>query len=255
MLEQLGIDNVYIIHAKNGYEQHEQRIINLFKEMGINKYEFMTDGDPSNFSDEKLLQYFIPEYSSKYSIGQLSCTFNHFLCYEKIVNNKEKMAIIFENDPFFLGDFINNLLRIKSEVTNLTPGFIVSLENTTLKFPSVWQTKYGQYLYEFPYSRCAGAYIIDNKGAASALSFFKQNKYSQIIDWWMNTIIKLKLIKMYWVHPPLTEQGSHNGMMSSVISTKNKGNIRKLRWKIKKAYRMSILRVVKNYRKELKNTH
>ncbi len=246
MLKDYGIEGIYIVHAKRGYEIHEERIKRIFGNLNLN-YELVTEGDISNFNDELLQKYFCPEIETKLSKGIISCTLNHILSYEKMIAANNKYALVFENDPFFLGDFLTKIKKIAAEADTLTPGFIISLENTTLKFPDFRKVKKGKHLYEASYGRAAGAYLIDLKGAKDILENCKSEKCCQVIDWWHNTLISKNIIKMYWAHPAFVEQGSHNGLMSSTISSKNKSTVRRLRWNAQKFYKMYIYRWFKNY--------
>jgi glycosyl transferase family 25 len=241
MLKDFGIEGIYIVHAKKGYEIHEERINEIFSKLNL-EYEFVTEGDISNFNQELLQKYFCKEIESTLSKGVLSCTLNHILSYEKIVKRNNKFALVFENDPFFLGDFLKNSKRVAIEANTLEPGFIISLENTTLKFPDFRKVKKGKYLYEATFGRAAGAYLIDLKAAKDILENLKTEKCCQVIDWWHNTLIDKKIIKMYWAHPAFVEQGSHNGKLSSTISSKNKSTARRWRWKAQKFYKMYIYR-------------
>ena len=135
----------FVIHAESGYEYHGQRLMKLFNKKSI-PFQFVTEGAPSNFSTEFLSKYFVPDILDKYSKGGISCTLNHFLALEKFVNSKESIALIFENDPFFIGDFKKKLKCILPEIQKLNSGFIVSLENTTLTFPSYCQTNKNQHI-------------------------------------------------------------------------------------------------------------
>ncbi len=154
MVKELIKDGIFVIHALQGYEYHEQRIIDLFKKNNL-CFEFVTDGDPIHFKKEILKKYFTPDIETKLSKGVISCTLNHIYAYEKIVQRQIKYAVVFENDPFFLGDFVSNLKRISDEIENLEKGFIISLENTTLRFPSFWVTQKGRFLYPAKVGRMA----------------------------------------------------------------------------------------------------
>lgn len=241
MLKDVGIEGIYIVHAKTGYEIHEQRINRIFHQWNAG-FEFVTDGDVSNFTPELLQKYFCPQIETKLSKGIISCTLNHISSYEKIVSNQNKFALVFENDPFFLGNFTEKIIRIANEAKELEPGFIISLENTTLRFPDFREVKKGKYIYEANFGRAAGAYLIDLQGAKNILSDIKTEKCCHVIDWWHNTLINRKIIKMYWAHPAFVEQGSHNGMLSSTISSKKKSYGRRLSWKAQKFYKMYISR-------------
>jgi len=241
MLKDYGIEGIYIVHAKEGYEMHEQRINEIFGKLNL-EYEFVSDGDISNFNFGVLQKYFCNSINNKLSAGVLSCTLNHIMCYERLIKNNNRFALIFENDPFFLGDFLNKIEKVAIEATNLEPGFIISLENTTLQFPDFRKIKKDKYLYEAFSGRCAGAYLIDLKGAKDILENVKTEKCCDVIDLWHNTLINNKIIRMYWAHPPLVEQGSHNGLLSSTISSKNKSMVRRLSWNAQKFYKMYIYR-------------
>jgi glycosyl transferase family 25 len=244
MVKQFGIDGIYIVHAKQGYEFHEERINKLFSKIGL-KHEFITDGDPTCFTEEILGKYFCSDIHDRLGNGILSCTLNHILSYEKMVKNGDKYALVFENDPFFLGNFVEKIGKIVKEADSLTPGFIISLENTTLEFPPRKTITKGKLLYKADHGRCAGGYLIDLEAAKLILEDLKTRKSEEVIDWWHNTLIKNEVIYMYWAHPPILEQGSHNGSMSSTISTKTSNLRRKLAWKAQKAYKTYFLRFLK----------
>jgi glycosyl transferase, family 25 len=236
MIEELLKDGIFVIHALKGYEYHEKRLIELFNRNKLN-FEFVTDGDPSLINNEIIKRYFVDDIESELSIGVLSCTLNHIFAYERMVSRNIKYAIIFENDPFFLGNFIKKLKRVLFEIENLQKGFIISLENSTLKFPSYWETKRGKYLYQAKFGRMAGAYLIDLEGATRILKDLKIHKCHIVIDWWHNSLIDRGIIKMFWAHPPLVEQGSHNGYLNSTISSKPKSSFRRMSWLIQKFYK------------------
>lgn len=235
------LNATYVVHAKTGYEIHENRINKLFSDHNLD-FKFMTDGDPSVFTDELIYKYFDSDIKKKLSIGVLSCTLNHILCYEEIVKHNFELSLIFENDPFFLKNFDDNLDLVLNESKNMDNAFIVSLENSTLKFPNFKDIRKNKYLYKAKYGRFAGAYLINLAAAKNILEYLKSNKCSEVIDWWHNSLIDKGVIDMYWAHPPLTEQGSHNGLMSSTISTKKKNVKRRVAWLLQKYYKTYFLR-------------
>ena len=240
MLKDLEIDGIYVVHAKKS-EDRKKRIEKLFNELDL-AGEFVTDGDPTNFSEKLLQRYFIGNIEAILSKGIISCTLNHFLCYEKAVAKADRYALVFENDPYFLGDFIKKIEAVAKEAASLEPGFIISLENTSLEFPSYRETSKGRLLYEANRPRCAGAYLIDLKAAKDMLENLKTVKCGEVIDLWHRTVIRNKVVKMYWAHPPLVEQGSHNGLMYSSISGRGSGLVRRVKWLSQKFYKMYMLR-------------
>jgi len=240
-IDKYGISGIYIVHVLNGYELHEERINRLFGEMGL-EFEFVTDGDPASFGSGILNKYFVPGITEKLSTGVLSCTLNHILSYEKALQHNNRYALIFENDPFFLGDFVEKIKSVAAEADTLPPGFVISLENTSLEFPGTRQLKKGKLLYPAKRGRCAGAYLVDIAAVKNILLDLQTHKCAQVIDWWHNDLIDRGIIKMYWADPPLTEQGSHNGLMSSTISSKNRNTKRRIAWLLQKYYKTYIAR-------------
>jgi glycosyl transferase family 25 len=248
MLNQsFGNVGVYVIHALKGYEYQEKRVVELFQKNGL-QFEFVTDGDPSLFNNETIEKYFVPNINSELSKGVLSCTLNHIYAYERMVAEGVRYAMIFENDPFFLGNFIGNLKKCFDEMEYLQKGFIISLENSTLRFPSFWQVKKGKFLYKAKAGRMAGAYIIDLVGAARILNDLKINKCHTVIDWWHNSLAEREIVNIYWAHPPLVEQGSHNGLLGGTISTKPKSIKRRIKWLVQKVYKYYVVRLINDKR-------
>lgn len=247
MINVLLKEGIFIVHALQGYEMHEKRIIELFGSQGID-FEFVTEGDPSNFNDALLQKYFVGHIHNILNKGTLSCTLNHILAYEKMVAKNLAYAIIFENDPFFLVNFLERLTKLANEIRGLPAGFIISLENSTLRFPSFGQTRRGKQLYRAKVGRMAGAYLIDRQGALNILENLKHHKCDRVIDWWHNDLAERGIIRIYWAHPPLVEQGSHNGMLSSTISTQSASLRRKMSWQVQKLYKYYIRRIFKENR-------
>lgn len=244
MVDKLIKEGIFVIHALKGYEFHENRIIQLFKKNGLD-FEFVTEGDPSLFTEEVIEKYFVKDIHEILSKGVLSCTLNHIYAYERIVSRNIKYAIVFENDPFFLGRFVEKIKKYSDEIEKLPKGFVISLENSTLKFPSYWDTKSGKNIYKARAGRMAGAYLIDYDGAKNILKSIKHNKCNDVIDWWHNGLIDRGVVDMYWAHPPLVEQGSHNGYLNSTISTKPSNLIRRISWLVQKNYKFYFKRIFK----------
>ncbi|MFK7969995.1 MAG: glycosyltransferase family 25 protein [Bacteroidia bacterium] len=234
--------STYVIHALQGYEAHGEHVRKLFAEHEL-EFEFVSDGDLSLMTQEQLVKYFVPDVENVMKRGMISCTLNHLLAYERAVERGDPYALVFEDDPFFLGDFVKGLDGLFEEIKRLEPGFIISLENTTLTFPSVWDIKKGQQLYPAKVGRMAGACLIDQEGIRRILADIGHKKVSLAPDWIHNDMISRGAVRMYWAHPPLVEQGSHNGRMVGTISTSSKSFKARIRWLFNKAYKTTIRRL------------
>jgi glycosyl transferase family 25 len=234
--KELGIDHIYVVHAPKGYEQHEKRLYRILERKYGFDFEFL---DKDN---EDLIQsYFVENISQIMNRGAVMCSLNHIMFYETIVRREDKIALVLEDDPYFSKHFLKHLRQIAVEAQTLQPGFFISLENSTLKFPHRKVIKKGKFLYEASCGRCAGAYLIDNTAAKNIIDRLKQYKCDKVIDHWHNDLIDKNIFKMYWAHPACVEQGSINGKMSAGNSTQHAGIIRRISWIAQKIYKTHIL--------------
>lgn len=241
-----GIDNIYVVHGIKGYEHREHLLQTLLREKNGLDYKLITEFENDSINQELVDKYFSDDAKTNLTKGQLMCTLVHILIYEKIVENRDQVAIIFENDVLFIHEFQSGIKRVINEARQLPKGWIISLENSTLKFPSVWETRKNKYVYAAPTGRCAGAYMVDYDAAKNILNELETNKCNEVIDLWHNILLKKNTFKMYWAHPPLTEQASSNGFIDSSLSTNRKGLKRYVQWEIQKFYKMYIVRLFKS---------
>ena len=234
--------STYVIHAKYGYEFHGNRVVKLFDEQNI-PFEFVTDGTPESLTPKIKTKYFRDVFAEKTRPGSLSCSLNHIYAMERFLESDKKYGLFFEDDPCFLRNFEEGMSRLFPQIEKLNSSFIISLENTSLNFPSYWQTKKGKLLYEAKRGRMAGCYLMDRIGVEKTMAFVYKEKCGHLPDWLHNELIEKGIVKMYWAHPPLIEQGSHNGILSSSISTKAKSKTRMIKWAIRKFVKMNFSRL------------
>ena len=239
--EKISFPPIYVIHGVAGYEDREDR---LKRDLAAREmdFEFVTEFKDPVQNENLICKYFREDSLNPLTKGKLYCTLVHILAYEKIVSRKQKYALIFENDVYFLNNFAKGFERVMAEARTLPAGFIISLENSTLRFPHWRKIKKEKVLYEAEFGRCAGAYLIDLRGAEKIMEKVNANGFSKVIDWWHNDLVKEGVVKMYWAQPPLTEQGSFNGKLSSSIALRDKGNLRSLRWRLQKFIKMYVTR-------------
>jgi glycosyl transferase family 25 len=232
----IGIDRIYVVHAPKGYESHAQRLDSILKDRYGFDYEFLEKD-----RDDLISTFFTDDISKTMGKGNLLCSLNHIMFYRKTIEDGVNLALILEDDPFFIGSFPEKLKQIMPEVAKLDKGFIVSLENSTLTFPPRKSVVSGKHLYEAATGRCAGAYLIDRQACVNILHRLAEKKCEKVIDHWHNILVKEGVFRIYWAHPPFVEQGSINGKLSSDKSTKTQGLIRRIKWQFHKFYKTHIL--------------
>lgn len=233
--------DVRVVHPRKGYELQEQHIQSVMQKHQI-PFAFELRGDKEDLSPEIMRRYFTPQIG--FSKGSLSCTLKHLLIYDAFLQSSKRFLLVFEDDIFLAADFTTQLKVMLEEIEQRhLHTFLISLENSCMRFPSYWQTKQGQTLYLARDGRAAGAYLIDQAAAKAMLEELRQNKCGTVIDWWHNYLVSKKLIKLYWAHPTIAEQGSHNGKLSAAISTHHRSKQRQIIWQLHKFIRTYIKRL------------
>jgi len=216
---------VFVIHVR-GAIKREEHIKQELAKFNID-FEFILDGNKEDISTNQLNTYFsgdMYEVSAK-----TSCAIKHILAYEKIVEHDLDKALIFEDDILLRANFNEVLNTILEEIERekLT-NYFISLENSNHAYVNKSEIIQGKTLYKKVMGRCAGAYIVDYACAHSMLEEIRNHKCDQAIDWFHNTLSEKQKINMYWSHPFIAEQGSHNGTIPSLIDNKKTGLFRKM---------------------------
>jgi len=236
---------VYVVHAPVGYETAGKYVIKLFAKHGID-FVFVNENLLPINEEQAIQKYFVPEIREIVTRGGIFCSLSHIACYEQLIKDEYKYAIIFEDDPCFLGDFNKDIVKIINEMESLPESFMISLENSTLEFPPRKSLIKGKHIYPAAHGRCAGAYIIDKQSAINMLESTKVSPAHLIIDWWHNDLHNRGIIQHYWAHKPLVEQASLNGKAVAAKSCKKGGWRRRISWILQKFYKSNILRYFRN---------
>ncbi len=223
---------INVIHVK-GNREREAYIVNELSKVPF-KYEFVLDGNIEDLSRERLAEFFdgpllVPSPAS-------SCAFKHFLAYEKL-SREGSLLLIMEDDielfPGFYRMFTKSLEEIKQSMSN----FLVNYELSLTLFVNRSEQKPDKVLYKKERAKCTGLYLIDAEAARNILQYARENKCSVPIDIFHDELVRKGIINMYWSHPSIGQQMSHNGKVKSLIDNKASGGKRQLIYKLKMAYR------------------
>ena len=239
----INVDKVYVVHVSTDKlrQEHIQRELGKFNI----PFEFMLKGDKSKISTEIIKEYFIgDEMGGLVPTAQQSCTYKHLFIYEKMLADGVNDALIFEDDVYLADNFIEvfnqTIKELKLLPQNEQDKALINFENSTLQIIHPSKQMEGQHLYRADKSRCAGAYYMNKNLAKSITDYRIDNKCNKTIDWYHNELIAAIGLQNYWCHPPIVEQGSHNGRIQSIIDDKKYGLIRQFTWKISRLYKHKI---------------
>lgn len=138
-------------------------------------------------------------YGRKLKGGEVGCTLSHRACYESIVSNEEKYALILEDDLVLTVKDINEVIDISAKLLNTEVPVVVLLS--------------GDYWYYYKKrvsdkycvanvceAVCTQAYFINNSAARCILS---KDKSYLADDWYA---IRKQGVKLFAIYPHVADQ-------------------------------------------------
>jgi len=227
----------YIINVSTN-EVRRNHMLNLISQNHcLTNSLFIHKGDLNSINNEVLNKYFGGEL--KTLSPAVSCAYKHILAYSEFINDvNTDYALILEDDIFFYQNFSEKIEKIIDEIKlNKIENFIISLEDSNLKYVKGSEIKKNKTLYKKSAGRMAGAYLIDKVAAKNMINEIENNKCNLAIDWFHNYCSDNNLLDIYWAHPALAIQGSLNGKIKSLIDNKQFGLIKIWKFKISKLYK------------------
>ncbi len=224
----------FIIHV-SGEMSREKHMIQQLENQNL-AFSFLTEGDKKDLSADVLSKYFGGEMKAVSSTT--SCAYKHLLACEYLLKTDANIALIFEDDIKLYSNFNKNLPKIIKEIkTKNLNNFILSLEDSDLKYIPKSKRIKGNYIYQINYGTTTAAYIIDRIAAENVLKKAIEEKVKIPIDWFHTECINEGKIKMYRSFPALGSQGTFDGSVQSLISNNRVGWFRLVTYKLQKKYK------------------
>jgi glycosyl transferase family 25 len=229
--------NTFIIHVSTAIER-ERHMLQQISGRNLS-YQFILDGDKDQLN-EKILEKYFSGNMRQISNGT-SCAYKHILAYENMIENNIEQALVLEDDIELDANFEDFLGKIYDEIDrNNISNYLISLEDSNLKYVKGSERKHDQILYPKKMGRMAGAYLIDLKAAMNMVHEINQHKCSLPIDWFHNLCSEKKILNIWWAHPAIACQGSLSGSIKSLIDDKPANYFRRLSFKLQKFYKKII---------------
>lgn len=239
----INVDKVYVVHVSTD-KQREEHMKEELGKFNI-PFEFMMKGDKTAITPELVEEYFIgDEMAKEVGTGPQSCSYKHLSIYEKMLEDGVEDALIFEDDIYLSDNFVEVFNKTIDELKALPKEkqdkALINFENSTLQIVHPSKREEGKHLYKSTKSRCAGAYYMNRVLAKEITDYRIAHKCNKIIDWYHNELVATINLQHYWCHPPIVEQGSHNGKIQSLLDDKKFGTFRQITWKLSRWYKHKI---------------
>jgi len=172
-----------------------------------------------------------------------SCCHKHLLAAKYAIEKGDQVILVLENDVFFEENWEKELaLAMKNLQDMKASGYLLSLEDTTLRYVPRSQRRDGVVVYPNSITRMAGAYVLDLQACKNIVKYNSENKVRLGPDWNLNYVHDAGLLNIYWMEPSIVEQGSHNGKMQTAFFTKGGTGFKgRWRWLSRKFYKKHVL--------------
>ena len=235
----LDVVRVYVIHVRKGAEDRAAFIEQQLARLGI-QFEYVLDGDRDQLSPEVMARWFRGAMAAP--TADTSCSFKHLTACERIVRDGHDTALVLEDDIVLPAHFVEALNRSIGELrsrADASPGIAyISLENTGLEtfVPPVG----GQTLVRADHGRAAGAYWLSRGAAERLLHRAERERLEEPFDHFQNRLARSGEMQLWWRHPAIAEQGSHNGMFNSMLAPERGGPLRRLKWLARKTWQHQV---------------
>jgi glycosyl transferase family 25 len=206
------LDGVYVINVKAFRQRREFMEAQL-----LNHHmtaEFIHDADADELTAEMIDQYFI---GNDLSLNQMSCALKHIMALQRIVDKKQRQALILEDDAILSSGFEEGLHYALSESPRFNGPKVIFIGCGGNFYTPKSRRKPGQHLYLGSRGRFADSYIIDFDTAQKRLDWININKVSMPIDNQFEKIDRELGISMLWLEEPVVEQGSKAGLFMSAL--------------------------------------
>ena len=209
-----GIDAIFVIHAASLAERRKLIDAQL-SALGL-PHEFILDYDvpaiPKVLRDRMFR-------SSALSPGQQSCALKHWQAHVLADRRGLERVMVLEDDVILAPDFVVVLERALAEDAAIGGPHVTFLGCGGHYYVPKADLEPGRLLYRQDQGKFADSYIINRSAVRLRLDWIERFGIERPIDHEFEAIDREAGTAMYWLEPPIVEQGSHNGQFRSTLES------------------------------------
>lgn len=217
------LDGILVINPRN-FVERRQSIERQLQPLGF-PYEFVHSYDIGDLTAEVMKQYF---RNTLLHPGQQSCALKHLQALRLICERNWQRALVLEDDALLVDNFPDELSATLQESARLPDPHVVFVGSGGNQYIPRRMQVSGQRLYRSTRGRLAEAYVIGSQTARLRIEWIEQHGIPLPIDNLFEQIDRECEITMYWLEPPIVEQGSKNGRFRSVLEPAPPNYIRRV---------------------------
>jgi len=207
-----SLDGILIINPRNFIERR-QSIERQLQPLGL-PYEFVHSFDVCDIDEAVMGRYFQQGHLNS---GQQSCALKHLQALRLIVERNWRQALILEDDALLVPEFAQGLQTALAESARVTSPYVLFIGSGGNQYTPRRLRVPGQRLYKSERGRLGEAYVLGSQAARLRVEWIDRHGILLPIDNLFEQIDRECGIAMYWLEPPIVEQGSKNGHFRSVL--------------------------------------
>ena len=206
------IDGILVINPRSFVDRRRsiERQLDL---VGI-PFEFIHVFDAEDLTPEVTTRYF---QDATLSAGQQSCALKHVQALRVIAERDWRRALVLEDDAVLDPRFREGLRAALAEAEGVPEPHVLFIGSGGNQYTPRRLRVPGQHLYKSDKGRLGEAYVLGSHAARLRVEWIEQHGISLPIDNLFERIDQECGIAMYWLEPPIVEQGSKNGRFRSVL--------------------------------------
>ena len=227
-----GIDAIFVIHAASLAERRKLIEAQL-SALGIG-HEFILDYDVSAIPEPLRHRMF---RTRALSPAQQSCALKHWQAHVLAEQRGHERVLVLEDDVILAPDFTAVLERVLREEGAIAGPHVTFLGCGGHYYVPKADIEPGRLLYRRDQGKFADSYLINRSAVQRRLKWLGQHGIEQPIDHQFEAIDRETGTAMYWLEPPIVEQGSHNGQFRSTLEASYPLWFQAMQFRWKKAWR------------------
>lgn len=226
------LDGILVINPRN-FIDRRQSIDRQLQSLGL-PYEFVHTYDASDIDATIIQRYF---QNGALSPGQQSCALKHLQALRLICERNWERALVLEDDAILGKNFLEGLHAALEESARFDFPHVLLVGSGGNQYTPRKRRVPGQCLYRADKGRLTEAYVLDSQTARLRVEWIERQGISLPIDNLFDRMDRELNIALYWLEPPIVEQGSKNGQFRSVLEPAPPNFVRRVRSVLQKLRR------------------
>jgi glycosyl transferase family 25 len=227
-----GIDAIFVIHAASLSDR--RRLIEAQLSARGLAHEFILDYDIPAIPPE-LRERLIR--TASLSPAQQSCALKHWHAHVLAAERGLGRVLVLEDDVILAADFSAVLARALNEEMAIAEPHVTFLGCGGHYYVPKEDLRPGRLLYRRNQGKFADSYIVEAGAVRRRLDWIAAHGIDRPIDHLFEAIDRECGTPMYWLEPPIVEQGSHNGRFGSALEPSHPLWFQALQYRWKKLWR------------------